>query len=235
MKFSNEIWAVVPARSGSKSIKHKNIKKFDGKPLLAHSIIIAKRSKNISNIIFSSDSQKYINIAKKYGDIIAHKRSIKNSSNNATDFDLFKEIVNFLIKKKIYLPKFFVHLRPTTPLRKISHIDNAIKIMKKNSKNYNSLRSINSMSQTSYKTLRIVNKKLCGITKLDFDMDKFNLPRNMYSDTFEANGIVDIYKTKNIINGYLLGKKVFPYKIDFLNSDINTQNDFKIFEKLKTI
>ena len=57
----------------------------------------------------------------------------------------------------------------------------------------------------------------------------------MYSDTFEANGIVDIYKTKNIINGYLLGKKVFPYKIDFLNSDINTQNDFKIFEKLKTI
>ena len=73
MKFSNEIWAVVPARSGSKSIKHKNIKKFDGKPLLAHSIIIAKRSKKISNIIFSSDSQKYINIAKKYGDIIAHK------------------------------------------------------------------------------------------------------------------------------------------------------------------
>ena len=113
--------------------------------MLAHSIIIAKRSKKISNIIFSSDSQKYINIAKKYGDIIAHKRSIKNSSNNATDFDLFKEIVNFLIKK-IYLPKFFVHLRPTTPLRKISHIDNAIKIMKKNSKNYNSLRSINSMS-----------------------------------------------------------------------------------------
>lgn len=91
------------------------------------------------------------------------------------------------------------------------------------------------MSQTSYKTLRIVNKKLCGITKLDFDMDKFNLPRNMYSETYEANGIVDIYKTKNIINGYLLGKKVFPYKIDFLNSDINTPNDFKIFEKLKTI
>ena len=50
---------VVPARPGSKSIKHKNIKKFDGKPLLAHSIIIAKRSKKLSTIIFSSDLKIY--------------------------------------------------------------------------------------------------------------------------------------------------------------------------------
>ena len=64
MKFSNEIWAVVPARSGSKSIKHKNIKKFDGKPLLAHSIITAKRSKKIKNIIFSSDSQNILILQK---------------------------------------------------------------------------------------------------------------------------------------------------------------------------
>ena len=43
MKFSNEIWAVIPARCGSKSLKNKNIKNFLGKPLLAHSIISAKK------------------------------------------------------------------------------------------------------------------------------------------------------------------------------------------------
>ena len=43
MKISNEIWAVIPARSGSKSLKNKNIKNFLGKPLLAHSIISAKK------------------------------------------------------------------------------------------------------------------------------------------------------------------------------------------------
>ena len=44
MKFSNEIWAVIPARCGSKSLKNKNIKNFLGKPLLAHSIISAKKN-----------------------------------------------------------------------------------------------------------------------------------------------------------------------------------------------
>ena len=43
MKISNEIWAVIPARSGSKGLKNKNIKNFLGKPLLAHSIISAKK------------------------------------------------------------------------------------------------------------------------------------------------------------------------------------------------
>ena len=233
IKYSNEVWAVIPARSGSKSIKNKNIKRFAGKPLLAHSILIAKKIKKIKKIVFSSDSINYCRIARKFGKLIFHKRSKMNSSDNATDFDLFKSMVLFLIKKNEILPEFLVHLRPTTPIRKKAHIEKAISILKKNKKKYDSLRSINSMSQTSYKTLRIVSKKLCGIKKIDFDMDKFNLPRKKYQNTYEANGIVDIYKTKNIIKGYLMGKRVFPFIIDSINSDINTERDFKIFEFLK--
>ena len=75
MNFTKEIWAVIPARSGSKSIKNKNIKSFSGKPLIAHTIIIAKKLKKVKKIIFSSDSQKYYNIAKRYGKIEFHKRS----------------------------------------------------------------------------------------------------------------------------------------------------------------
>ena len=62
MKFSNEIKVVVPARSGSKSIKHKNIKKLT-KTFVTHTYY-CKKIKKISNIIASSDSKKYINIAK---------------------------------------------------------------------------------------------------------------------------------------------------------------------------
>ena len=39
MKIINEFWAFIPARSGSKSLKNKNIKLFMKKPLLAHSIL----------------------------------------------------------------------------------------------------------------------------------------------------------------------------------------------------
>ena len=74
MKLNNEVWAFIPARSGSKSIKNKNIVLLKKKPLLAYSLLTAKGAKKIDRIIFSSDSKKYFNIAKKYANIIFHKR-----------------------------------------------------------------------------------------------------------------------------------------------------------------
>ena len=118
MNFTKEIWAVIPARSGSKSIKNKNIKSFSGKPLIAQTIIVEKKLKKVKKIIFSRDSQKYYNIAKRYGKIEFHKRSKKNSLDSSTDLDLFKEIVSYFKYKKVNLPEFLIHLRPTTPLRK---------------------------------------------------------------------------------------------------------------------
>ena len=44
MKYKDEVWAVIPARSGSKGLKNKNIKTLFNKPLLAHSIISAKKN-----------------------------------------------------------------------------------------------------------------------------------------------------------------------------------------------
>ena len=62
-----KILAIIPARSGSKRIKNKNIKYFKGKPLLAHSILHSIRSKYIQRTIVSTDSRKYAKIAIRYG------------------------------------------------------------------------------------------------------------------------------------------------------------------------
>ena len=86
------------------------------------------------------------------------------------------------------------------------------------------------MSESSYKSLRIVNKKLCSIVKVDYDLDKYNKPQSNYPTTYVANGILDLYFTKNILNNTLLGKKTLPYITDEFNSDIDTQNDI---EKVK--
>ena len=106
------------------------------------------------------------------------------------------------------------------------------------SKKYSSLRSVSEMSETAYKSYRIINKKLCAITKKDFNLDKYNMPRENYEKTYEANGIIDIYKTKNIIKNTLLGKKVLPYEVKDFNSEIDNLDDFLIVEnfvKLKKI
>ena len=59
--------SIIPARSGSKSIKDKNIKLFKGKPLIFWSIKISKKCKKIHKTIVSTDSKKYANIAYKCG------------------------------------------------------------------------------------------------------------------------------------------------------------------------
>ena len=230
MKLVNECWAVVPARSGSKTIKNKNIKIINQKPLIYFTLNFAKKIKMFKKIIISSDSNNYLRIASKYGDFYLHKRKKYAATDKATDFDVFKEFLDEFKKKNNYIPKYFAHLRPTTPIRSNQTVKKALKVFFKNSKRYTSLRSVSLMSETSYKSLRIINKKLCSIVSKDFSMDKFNMPQKNYPNTYVANGIIDIYKTENILKGYLLGNKVFPFIVKDLNSDIDSIQDFKFAE-----
>ena len=61
------ILALIPARSGSKGIPFKNILKFKGKPLLAHSIIYAKKSSLIQDVVVSTDSEEFASISNEFG------------------------------------------------------------------------------------------------------------------------------------------------------------------------
>ena len=68
---------VIPARSGSKRLKNKNIKSFNGKPIISYAIKIAKSSKLFSRIIVSTDCKKIKSIAEKYGAEVPFLRSKK--------------------------------------------------------------------------------------------------------------------------------------------------------------
>ena len=48
--------AIIPARKGSKGIKNKNFKLFNGKPLVYWTIKSAKKSKYLNKILVSTDS-----------------------------------------------------------------------------------------------------------------------------------------------------------------------------------
>lgn len=231
MKFSDEIWAVIPARSGSKGLKNKNIKLFQKKPLIAHSIYSAKKNNLIDKVVFSSDSKKYISLAKKFNCEFYHLRSKKNSKDKSKDIEVFKEIINYFFKKKINLPKFFIHFRPTCPLRNNKTIKSAISLFKKKQNSYTSLKSVTYNSHNSLKDYTIKKQKLCSINeKNGFNIDKVNVPRDSLAKTFVGNGVIDIYKTKNILEGKLLGNKVYPFITDEIYCDIDSKKDFQLAE-----
>ena len=167
MNFS-KIIALIPARSGSKSIKNKNIKKIGKKHLIGFSIETCLKSKFISKIFVSTDSKKYAAIAKKYGPVEIIFRPKKISDDFSTDYEVIKHAIENI--KENY--EFIAHMRPTTPFRKIKEVDLAIKNFI-NSK-YHSLRSVHEMSETSYKTFEVHNKKLKTLRNLNYSID--NLP-----------------------------------------------------------
>ena len=224
MNINNKIWAIIPARSGSKTIKHKNLQKIDGKSLIEHSIISAKKIKYVDKIIFSSESDKYINLAKKIKVDILHKRSFSASKDKSTDLDFFKDFIKDYSVKD--LPKFFIHLRPTTPLRKKSILDNALNFFLKYQKKFTSMRSVSKMSESSLKTFIIKNSKLCSLND-NFELDIFNNPKNNFPETYFANGYIDIVKTKNIFENFIHGNKVLPYIINDKVVDIDSIEDLK--------
>ena len=64
---TTQVLAIIPARSGSMSVPHKNIREFAGKPLLAHSIAQALAATTVTRVLVSTDSEDYRAIALKYG------------------------------------------------------------------------------------------------------------------------------------------------------------------------
>ena len=131
MYKKKNILVVIPARSKSTGIKNKNILKLNGLPLLAHSIKYAKKSNFVDEIIVSSDSKKYLNIAKKYGAKTPFLRKKKLSGCLVRDIPVIKDA---LIRcEKIYKKKYdyVVLLRPTSPFREENLIEKSLKLIEK--------------------------------------------------------------------------------------------------------
>ena len=210
----------IPARSGSKGIKNKNIKNLNGKPLLAWSIETCKKSKYIQDIVVSTDSQKYAKIAIKYGATKVIRRPKNISGDKSTDYQALTHAIKNLKGLNF---KFIAHIRPTTPIRKSKDIDKAILLFSK--KNYTSLRSVHEMPESAYKTFEISKKKLLKpICNNKNDMDFFNKPRQSFKKTYAANGLIDIYLKDHLIRKKIYWEKVFPFVTNFARKLILLSN-----------
>lgn len=88
--------AIIPARGGSKRIPGKNIKLFDGKPVIEHAIYAAIHSGLFNKIIVSTDDDKIAEIASNAGASVPFKRSEENSNDFATTAQVLTEVLRQL-------------------------------------------------------------------------------------------------------------------------------------------
>ena len=116
--------AIIPARSGSRGLKDKNIKELAGKPLLAYSIEAALEAGIFETVMVSTDSEEYATIARIYGAEVPFLRSRETSSDTASSWDAVAEVLNnYQVMGKDF--DAFMLLQPTSPLRTAKNIRDA--------------------------------------------------------------------------------------------------------------
>ena len=217
--------AVIPARGGSKGLPGKNIKKINGKPLIAWSIDSGLKSKYIDKVIVSSDSDEILDISKKYGADIIKRPSIL-ANDTASSFDAVKHTIENIKDVLDYV----VLLQPTSPLRNNKHIDEAFELLNKNRAD-----AIISVTEVDHSPLwsstlpkdgsmsNFITKDILG--KRSQDLEKY----------YRLNGALYICKTKRLLeeSTFFIKDQIFAYKMDRESSvDIDERIDFELAEVL---
>ena len=227
------VLAVIPARSGSKSVVNKNIRDFNGKPMLAHSIEHAKASKYINRIILSTDSQEYALIGQEYGAEIPFIRPEEYATDDALDIDVFYHCLKFLEEKEGYKADVVVQLRPTYPIRDVEDIDNMIEILL-NNKEIDSVRSIASATEIPYKMWRRNEEGVIKPILTDIK-EAYNMPRQKLPKIYYQNASIDVTRGDVILKEHSMsGTRIYGYELS-QNFDIDTEEDFLKAERYAKI
>ena len=196
MQIKKQLLIIIPARSQSKSLKNKNIKKLGGHPLVSYSVEAAKNINEKDKIIhLSTDSKKYIDICRKYYDFKYYLRPKSLSKDYSLDIDFLNYTLNFYYKKN-YLFKYCIILRPTNPLRKKATLNKSYNLFKKN--NFHSLKTIFKARKTPYKMWFKRGKLIENIFK-NKKIEQFNYPRQKLKDAYNQTGTIEILKMESII------------------------------------
>lgn len=223
--------AIIPARSGSKGLKDKNIKLLNGKPLMWYTIQVAIKSECFDEIMVSTDSAKYADIARDCGAKVPFLRSEKEASDTASSWDVVKEVLaNYKKNGKIF--DNVMILQPTSPLRIAEDITNSFALMREKG-----ACSVIGVCEAEHSPL------WCNTLPEDNCLDGFIRPeikaisgRQGLPVYYRINGAIYLTKVVEDIGKDLYNKNGFAYVMPRERSiDIDVELDFKIAELLLEI
>ena len=220
--------AIIPARSGSKGLKDKNIRLLNGKPLLAYTIEAAIDSGCYDTVMVSTDSEKYAQIAREYGAEVPFLRGNENSADNASPWEVVKEVLD---RYKTLGKEFdtFTLLQPTSPLRDARDIQNAYAELKEKDAN-----AVVSMCELEC-SMHLVNTLPEDLSMEGFiSNEQYNIRRQDIRPYYRFNGAIYVSKVETFYQHMnIYDDKCYAYIMDRNRSyDIDDENDLKIVEAL---
>lgn len=226
------MWAIIPARGGSKGIPRKNVKIFKGKPLIVHTIEQALASKYVIRVIVTTDDNEIASVARLAGAEVPFMRPESISQDMSTDLEFMQHATQWFKDNEGQCPQAWLQLRPTYPLRKVNDIDDACKLWQEDE--YDSLRSVVPTEHSAFKSYTVNDGKLNPIfPQLGKIQEPFNMPRQMLPQSYQHNGCIDIVSVKTIEAGSMSGKNIRAFVMDASEThDLDTEEQFNAADSL---
>jgi N-acylneuraminate cytidylyltransferase len=230
-----DILALIPARGGSKGIPRKNIRLFAGYPLIAWSIAAAKRSELVTRVIVSTDDEEIAAVAREWGAETPFLRPAEFAQDKTTDLPVFEHALKWLSDVEGYLPDILIQLRPTSPIRPRTMVDDAINILLGHA-DADSVRGVVPAAQNPFKMWRFngEDKPLKPLLGVEGIPEPYNAPRQILPPAYWQTGHIDAIRISTITQkNSLTGDVVYPLMIDpKYTVDIDTLPDWAKYESL---
>lgn len=231
----SQVLTLIPARGGSKSIPRKNIRPFAGHPLIAYSIAAGLCAETVTRVIVSTDDDEIAAVARHYGAETPFLRPDEYSQDNTPDLPVFQHALNWLEEHDGYRPEIVVHLRPTSPFRRVSHIDEAVYHLMARPE-ADAVRTVCVPFQNPFKMWRIEPDgfmRPLGV-ELGIPHEPYNQPRQMLPEVYWQTGYVDVAWSDTIlVKDSMTGERILPLIIDPSQwIDIDSADDWRRAERL---
>ncbi|MFH2104573.1 MAG: HAD hydrolase family protein [Chloroflexota bacterium] len=231
-----EVIAIIPARGGSKGIPRKNIRSFAGYPLIAYSIAAGLQSKSVTRVIVSTNDEEIAAVARRWGAETPFLRPSELAQDDTTDLPVFTHALTWLADQEEYRPDVVIQLRPTSPIRPRTCVDDAVRILL-DRPDAHSVRGVVPAGQNPHKMWRLPegeNGPMVQLLQVDGLKEPYNAPRQALPPVYWQTGHIDAIRPSVILeNGSMSGNTIYPLLIDpCFTVDLDTINDWKRVEWL---
>ena len=216
--------ALIPARSGSKGLKNKNVLPICGKPMIAYTIEAALESELFKHVYVSTDSTEYAKLAEQYG----AKAILRDESISGDSAPTYAVIEDFLSKLSMN-PDYFALLQPTSPLRTAQSIVAAATLFESNIDSFDFLVSVKESE---------FGPDLVKPIENDLSMKHFSADFAHYARqkdrSYSPNGAIYFAKPKEYMTQrHFFGHRSIAYIMSKRESvDIDDEVDFTLAEAL---
>ncbi|MBF0096737.1 MAG: acylneuraminate cytidylyltransferase family protein [Magnetococcales bacterium] len=223
------IYTVIPARGGSKSIPLKNIRHLHGRPLIHYSIRYSLACPLVKQTVVSTDSEQIAAIARQEGAQVPFLRPAELAQDLTPDFPVFQHALLTLEQLHQERIDLLLLLRPTSPLRPPGLIERAVALLEQHPE-ATSVRSVALAKEHPYRQWQADGPYVRGVEERVHE--PYNLPRQLLPARYFQTGDLEVVRRQTLLDGSISGTRVLPLLIDHEQMvDIDHESDLQDAER----